>query len=373
MADPAPARSLSGSIRGKHVRRHRLRAQFRRHTYRHCRRLRDQAGGRARPCCCIRRFFLLGCALYALSAIGWFFAMRHISLAQTGVAFLDLFAAGAGRAGGLRLWRAAVAARGPRRLAGSFLDAADGAPPPEGLHKHPGPGHPPGPDPRSPGGPRAGGRRQRLPPSPQVLYPSPSKLPKKASSMADDLLSQSGPETYDASSIEVLEGLEPVRKRPGMYIGGTDERALHHLVAEILDNSMDEAVAGHATRIGVEMNADGSVTITDNGRGMPVDPHPKFPRQIGARGHPDRAACGRQVLEQGLFDLRRAERGGLLGRQRPLGSDDRAGRAQQGAVGTALFARRAAGADCDDRRGARTGAAPPSPSTPTRKSSARSS
>ncbi len=85
------------------------------------------------------------------------------------------------------------------------------------------------------------------------------------------------PETYDASSIEVLEGLEPVRKRPGMYIGGTDERALHHLVAEVLDNAMDEAVAGHATRIEVEFHPDHSVTIRDNGRGMPVDPHPKFP------------------------------------------------------------------------------------------------
>ncbi len=94
--------------------------------------------------------------------------------------------------------------------------------------------------------------------------------------MANDLLS-SGDKTYDASSIEVLEGLEPVRKRPGMYIGGTDERALHHLVAEILDNAMDEAVAGHATRIEVELHADHAVTIRDNGRGIPVDPHPKFP------------------------------------------------------------------------------------------------
>jgi topoisomerase-4 subunit B len=91
-----------------------------------------------------------------------------------------------------------------------------------------------------------------------------------------DLLSPSS-STYDASSIEVLEGLEPVRKRPGMYIGGTDERALHHLAAEILDNSMDEAVAGHATRIEVELHADHSLTIRDNGRGIPVDPHPKFP------------------------------------------------------------------------------------------------
>ena len=94
--------------------------------------------------------------------------------------------------------------------------------------------------------------------------------------MASDLLSGQ-PETYDASSIEVLEGLEPVRKRPGMYIGGTDERALHHLVAEILDNSMDEAVAGHANRIEVDLHADHSITIRDNGRGIPVDPHPKFP------------------------------------------------------------------------------------------------
>ena len=92
-----------------------------------------------------------------------------------------------------------------------------------------------------------------------------------------DLLSNVAENNYDANSIEVLEGLEPVRRRPGMYIGGTDERALHHLVAEILDNSMDEAVAGFATRIEVELLEDYAITIRDNGRGIPIDPHPKFP------------------------------------------------------------------------------------------------
>jgi topoisomerase IV subunit B len=81
---------------------------------------------------------------------------------------------------------------------------------------------------------------------------------------------------YTAKHIEVLEGLEPVRRRPGMYIGGTDEKALHHLFAEVIDNAMDEALAGHADWIEVEMAADGFVTVTDNGRGIPVDPHPKF-------------------------------------------------------------------------------------------------
>ncbi len=97
--------------------------------------------------------------------------------------------------------------------------------------------------------------------------------------MSDDLfeaLPAAGGD-YDSSSIEVLEGLEPVRRRPGMYIGGTDERALHHLAAEVLDNSMDEAVAGHANRIEVELDEGNRLTITDNGRGIPVDEHPKFP------------------------------------------------------------------------------------------------
>ena len=93
-----------------------------------------------------------------------------------------------------------------------------------------------------------------------------------------DLFENASPrkKQYSAKDIEVLEGLEPVRKRPGMYIGGTDEQALHHLAAEILDNSMDEAVAGHANWIEFELSADGFVTVRDNGRGIPVDPHPKF-------------------------------------------------------------------------------------------------
>ncbi len=101
---------------------------------------------------------------------------------------------------------------------------------------------------------------------------------------AGDLF-RNGDENYSARNIEILQGLEPVRRRPGMYIGGTDERALHHLVAEVLDNSMDEAVAGHASRIGMELNEDGSVSIQDNGRGIPVDDHP----------HPDHK--GKSALE----------------------------------------------------------------------------
>jgi topoisomerase-4 subunit B len=90
-------------------------------------------------------------------------------------------------------------------------------------------------------------------------------------------MNQNAPDNYNASQIEVLEGLEPVRKRPGMYIGGTDERALHHLVSEILDNAMDEAVAGHANRIEMTIHNDNAITISDNGRGIPVDEHPKYP------------------------------------------------------------------------------------------------
>ncbi len=100
----------------------------------------------------------------------------------------------------------------------------------------------------------------------------PAPAPQKPRPVAPVAVS----DDYSAADIEVLEGLEPVRRRPGMYIGGTDEKALHHLFAEVIDNSMDEAVAGHATWIDVSLSGDGYLTITDNGRGIPVDPHPKF-------------------------------------------------------------------------------------------------
>ena len=124
--------------------------------------------------------------------------------------------------------------------------------------------------------------------------PKPLKSNTKAKP-SDDLFEAAAPKTrsaakaaprsnnaeagYTARDIEVLEGLEPVRRRPGMYIGGTDENALHHLFAEVIDNSMDEALAGHAGFIEVVMEADGFVTVADNGRGIPVDPHPKFPKK----------------------------------------------------------------------------------------------
>ena len=118
-----------------------------------------------------------------------------------------------------------------------------------------------------------GGAALRKPaPARPAAPPLPARAPKLRA-----LPNPPPAEVYDASTIEVLEGLEPVRRRPGMYIGGTDEKALHHLFAEVIDNSMDEAVAGHATFIEVELAADSTLTVTDNGRGIPVDPHPKFP------------------------------------------------------------------------------------------------
>jgi topoisomerase-4 subunit B len=106
---------------------------------------------------------------------------------------------------------------------------------------------------------------------------SPCRVPAAGQEHSmNDLFSGKGAEGYSAKDIEVLEGLEPVRRRPGMYIGGTDETALHHLAAELLDNAMDEAVAGHASFIEVALEPDNWLTVRDNGRGIPVDPHPKF-------------------------------------------------------------------------------------------------
>jgi topoisomerase IV subunit B len=131
-----------------------------------------------------------------------------------------------------------------------------------------------------------------------VISETMAKTAKKTASTADDLFNKpaaaparapaprargaavtGGVESYTALDIEVLEGLEPVRRRPGMYIGGTDEKALHHLFAEVIDNAMDEALAGHANWIEVSLEADGWLTVIDNGRGIPVDPHPKFPKK----------------------------------------------------------------------------------------------
>ena len=111
--------------------------------------------------------------------------------------------------------------------------------------------------------------------APQTKAPAP-KAAKPKAAPASSTSKTGGEGEYTAADIEVLEGLEPVRRRPGMYIGGTDEKALHHLFAEVIDNSMDEAVAGHASWIEVELHDDGSLSITDNGRGIPIDPHPKF-------------------------------------------------------------------------------------------------
>jgi topoisomerase IV subunit B len=123
------------------------------------------------------------------------------------------------------------------------------------------------------------GKAAKSPKTPD-LFEAPAKSgrgsARRASSASAGNVGEAG---YTAKHIEVLEGLEPVRRRPGMYIGGTDEKALHHLFAEVIDNAMDEALAGHADWIEVEMEADGFVSVTDNGRGMPVDPHPKFPKK----------------------------------------------------------------------------------------------
>jgi topoisomerase-4 subunit B len=121
-----------------------------------------------------------------------------------------------------------------------------------------------------------GGAAKRKPLTPAPARPSPAKAPELARA-------PSGEAAYTAAAIEVLEGLEPVRRRPGMYIGGTDEKGLHHLFAEVIDNAMDEAVAGHATFIEVEVEEGGFLSVSDNGRGVPVDPHPNFRKNPRSR------------------------------------------------------------------------------------------
>src|SRR5512146_1719732 len=115
----------------------------------------------------------------------------------------------------------------------------------------------------------------------EMPEPDPARPRPTLKSIADRIGKSAPPApasgSYSAADIEILDGLEPVRRRPGMYIGGTDANALHHLFAEVIDNSMDEAVAGFATRIEVELDKGNRLTVTDNGRGIPVDPHPRFP------------------------------------------------------------------------------------------------
>ena len=160
------------------------------------------------------------------------------------------------------------------------------------------------------------------------------------------------PETYDASAIEVLEGLEPVRRRPGMYVGGTDERAYHHLAAEVLDNSMDEAVAGHATRIDVTL---GRRRLADRRGQRPRHPDRRtsqVPRQVGARGDSDDAPLRRQILEQGLCDFGRPPRRRRQRRQRAVVAPDDRGGAEPRALPPGLFARAPVDAAGGGRRGA---------------------
>ena len=123
---------------------------------------------------------------------------------------------------------------------------------------------------------------------------------------------------YGAKDITVLKGLEPVRERPGMYIGSTGPSGLHHLVYEVVDNAVDEAMAGYATRIDVTLLADGGCRVVDNGRGIPVDNHPEYPDKSAAEVVLTDAPRRRQVRRRGLQDLRRSARRRRVGRERAV-------------------------------------------------------
>ena len=124
--------------------------------------------------------------------------------------------------------------------------------------------------------------------------------------------------SYGEADITILEGLEPVRKRPGMYIGSTGPTGLHHLIWEVVDNSIDEAMAGRCTHIDVTLLADGGCRVKDNGAGIPVGPHPKYPERLRGRDRAHHPARRWEVRRLGLQGLGRAPRRGRLGRERPV-------------------------------------------------------
>ena len=150
-----------------------------------------------------------------------------------------------------------------------------------------------------------------------------------------------GEAEYNASAIEVLEGLEPVRRRPGMYIGGTDANAMHHLFAEVIDNAMDEAVAGHAKMIEVALEEGNWLSVTDNGRGMPVDPHPKFKNKSALEVIMTVLHAGGK-FDSGAYETsRRPARRRRLRGQRAVGAHRGRGRARADAVPAGFRARQA--------------------------------